>query len=130
MTPYMAVIWLSSYSKAQLLSTEYSVNIPLAVLDQLHQVDYNHRFAILVLQELKGKGGYRTTVYRVSKQGNQVTVWARESFSTAAGTRVTGPFTSPHDFVAVSKQGMWGKPVRFVLMKDDKLVAEATHFIP
>jgi len=101
---------------------------PLLV-DQLRRLDYDHFFAILVLQGQKGSTGYAVTVKQIVRQGNQVNIYAEVS-GPEIGTRRKPAFTSPYHLIAVSKQRRWEQQIKFVLVVNDKSVAEATHFIP
>lgn len=100
-----------------------------ALVNQLRRLDYDHLFAILVLQELKHQGGYSITVQRVVRQDDQVNVHA-EFTSPEPGTRRIHAFTSPYHLVAVSKRGEWGRQIHFVLVTDSEEVAETSYFIP
>ena len=82
-----------------------------ALIHQLRQLDYDQFFAILVLQGRKGQGGYSVAVQQVYRQGDQVNVEV-EFTEPAPNTRRTQAFTSPYHFIAVSKQGEWGRQVR------------------
>ncbi len=96
---------------------------------QLFALDYDGVFIILALHGYIGATGYSITVQRVTRQGDQVTVWA-ERVSPGPETRRSPLFTSPYHLVAVAKSGGWGKQMRFVLMDGDQPVAESQHFIP
>ncbi len=96
---------------------------------QLHTLDYDRSFAVLVLQGQKRIGGYSVIVQQIRRQGNQVTVKA-QLVEPGLGSRIFGAFTSPYHLVAVFKQGAWGQPIRFVLVGNGNIVAEATHVVP
>lgn len=97
--------------------------------DQLHQLDYDRFFAVLVLQGLKHQGGYSITVQQVVRQDDRVNVHV-EFTSPEPGTRRIQAFTSPYHLIAVSKRGEWRQQIRFVLVADSEEVAETSHFIP
>jgi len=99
------------------------------LVDQLHQLDYDLSFAILVLQGLKGQGGYSATVQRIVRQDDQVNVYA-EFINPELGTRRIQAFTSPFHLVAVSKLGKWGQQIKFVLVVDYQPIVEINHLIP
>ncbi len=107
----------------------WDIQFPAELADQLRTLDYSRVFAILVLQGLQGSTGYNATVRQVTRQGNQVAVKA-EFVTPAPETFIMPAFTSPYHLIAVSKAGAWGEPVRFVLVVNDKVVAETTHVIP
>lgn len=100
-----------------------------ALINQLRQLDYNRFFAILVLQGLKGQGGYSVAVQRVYQQGDQINVEV-EFTEPAPSTRRIQAFTSPYHLVVVSKQGEWGRQMNFALVSDSEEVAVTSHFIP
>jgi hypothetical protein len=100
-----------------------------ALVDQLHQLDYERFFAILVLHGYVGSTGVSVTVQQITRQDNEVAVQAR-FVQPAPGTRTMPAFTSPYHLVAVSKQGEWGQQTRFVLVADSEEVVETSHFIP
>ena len=99
------------------------------LLDKLRQLDYDHIFVILIFYGYVGSGGYDITVQQISRQGDQIFV--RATFvSPKSNSLVTLGFTSPYHVVMVPRTGDWNATVRFVLLKENKLVAETTHFIP
>jgi hypothetical protein len=101
---------------------------PLLV-DQLRQLDYDHFFAILVLQGQKGSTGYAVNVQQIFRQGSRVMIKA-EFVKPSPGAFIKPAFTSPYHLVAISKERQWGQEVKFVLVVNDESVAEASHFIP
>ena len=101
---------------------------PLLV-DQLRQLDYDHFFAILVLQGQKGSTGYAVTVKQIVRQGSQVMIKA-EFVEPSPGAFIKPAFTSPYHLVVVSQARQWGQEVKFVLVVNDESVAEVSHFIP
>lgn len=105
------------------------VRFPAALADQLRVLDYDRFFAILALQGLHGSGGFQITVQRISRRGDTVFVQASFVEPGPDDFRTWG-FTSPYHLVVVPKEASWRRSIRFVLMKDDRSVAETTHFIP
>jgi hypothetical protein len=100
------------------------------LVNQLRALDYNRVFAVLVLHGYVGSSNYSVTVQKVTQQGDQVIIRA-DFVGPTPGTRIKPAFTSPYHLIAVSKKGgAFGQQIRFVLMKEDKPVAESTHFIP
>ncbi len=105
------------------------VEFPSELANQLHRMDYDRFFAVLVLQGLKHQGGYSVTVQQIVRQDDRVNVYV-EFANPEPGTRRIQAFTSPYHLVVVSKEGKWGQQINFVLVVDSEQVAEAIHFIP
>jgi hypothetical protein len=103
----------------------------LPLLDSLHALDYNRFFAILVLQGQSG-GHSDITIEQIQYQADGVVVYA--SFVTPKpGEGQTGNGTDAYHVVAVSKNGMTGRSIRFELVDNSVfggVVAATTHSIP
>lgn len=123
-----ALVVITNYDEIENLVPSLLAEDP-DLADQLRRLDYDQTFALLVLQGQKRISGYSITVQRIVHQNDQITVEA-EFVEPALGSRIHPSFTSPYHLVAVSKEGRWGKQVKFVLMGNNQLIAETTHFIP
>jgi hypothetical protein len=102
---------------------------PPAALERLYQIDYRSSFALLVVRQSVGSGGFQITVQEITRQGNQVSI--RVSFGSPNPNEVQiQSFTAPYHLVTVSKSGTWGQPIHFVVLADNQVIAETTHIIP
>lgn len=105
------------------------IQFPPELAAQLRDLDYDHFFAVLILQGQQGSTGHSVTVQQVRRKGNQVIIKAK--FVEPAPRALVGwLITSPFHLIAIPKQGTWGQPIRFVLMTDTNVVTETTHLIP
>jgi hypothetical protein len=102
------------------------------LVDQLHKLDYNHSFAILVVQGQSG-GDSNVTVQKITRQDDRVVVSAN-FITPQSGAGQTGNITDAYHLVAVSKDGTWGRQIEFELINNSIIgggvVARTTHFIP
>ncbi len=105
------------------------VEFPSELANQLRHLDYDRFLAVLVLQGLKHQGGYSVTVQQIVRRDDRVNVYV-EFTSPEPGTRRIQAFTSPYHLVVVSKEGKWGRQIKFILISDSEPVAEAAYFIP
>lgn len=112
-----------------LINPDLGVHFASGLGAPLRALDYRHSFAVLVLQGLKGSGGYRVNVQQVSRRGNRVTVQA-EFIELGPGEGRTLGFTSPYQLIAITKGPAWEPVNRFELLVDGTVVATATHSIP
>ena len=98
---------------------------------QLHGLDYNRYFAVLVLQGLRGvtRPGETIAIQQIKRQNNQIIIKATFPES-AVGKLVLPAFSSPYHLVAVSKQTTWGQPIHFALFANNRRVTEIMHVIP
>ena len=97
--------------------------------DRLRRLDYNHFFALLVLHGLVGSSGYNITVHSISRQDERVNVRA-EFVRPKPNTLLLQGDASPFHLVVIPKADLAGHTIRFVLLNDDKSVAETTHAVP
>lgn len=105
------------------------VQFPMDLADQLHHLDYDSTFAVIILQGIKGSTGYTVSVKQIVQQGNQVTIEA-EFVEPPLDAFIKPAFTSPYHVVAVSKDGQWGQEVEFVLKVNGESVAKTTNYVP
>ena len=104
------------------------------VADRLRDFDYEHSFAILVLE---GEGVVRTdlvTVTEILRQGGRVIVRAEFPGPLKENEEVGTLVTLPYHLVAVRKDGEWGQEMTFVLVGVtdgvEETLLETKHFIP
>lgn len=99
------------------------------VIEQLHQLDYDHVFAIMVLQGRKGQGGFKVTVQQIRREDSQVNVQA-ELATPSPGSLNPQVFTSPYHLVVIRKEENWGQSIQFVLIVDGEMLMRTTRLIP
>ncbi|NJO84227.1 MAG: protease complex subunit PrcB family protein [Blastochloris sp.] len=99
------------------------------VIEQLSMIDYNSFFSVLVVHGAVGSGGHSIVVQELVQQDNNVTIRAILK-KPASGTLNDAAFTQPYHLITVTKEGVWGKPIRFRLVVDDNQVTETIHTIP
>ena len=102
-------------------------------VEQARQIDYTHSFAILILQGWQGTSGYSVTVDQVVRQGDRVLIQAtfvRPGGEDGTPEAHSAVITDPYHLIAIPKTGTWGLDVRFELVEQGNVVADATHFIP
>jgi hypothetical protein len=104
------------------------------VADSLRDFDYEHSFAILVLE---GEDAVRTdqvTVTEILRQGDRVIIRAEFPGPYKENEEVGTLVTLPYHLVAVRKDGDWGREMTFVLegVTDgvETTLLETKHFIP
>jgi hypothetical protein len=96
-------------------------------IDKVRQLDFTRYVAILVLQGKQPTSGYSVTVEQITRQTEQVKVQAKFIQPNGAASEVG---TDPYHLVAIPKEDLSGKLLRFELVDDMKVVAETAHAIP
>jgi len=104
-----------------------------AVTAELRAVDYQRDFAVLVFRKAAPttQPDPRPEITGITRQADTVAVYARFDLSPLkGGAPAVAAF--PYHLVTVSRTdaGEWGRDIRFVLVLNEKEVAEHTHFIP
>ena len=94
-------------------------------------LDYQHKFAIVVLRGLLGVTSVRYTIdiLQVTRYGKQV-VLKTHFGEPGPDEGALMALSSPYHAIAVSKEGAWGTDIRFVLEVDGRKVKEGVYFIP
>ncbi|HLF27776.1 MAG TPA: hypothetical protein VJG32_15690 [Anaerolineae bacterium] len=101
------------------------------IAEQLRALDYERRFAIVVLRGQIGASGPQFTVdiLGVTRTGDQVVV--KTHFGQPGPNELSHPLSSaPYHIISVAKEGEWAREMRFVLEVDGQAVKERTHFVP
>ncbi|HLF27780.1 MAG TPA: hypothetical protein VJG32_15710 [Anaerolineae bacterium] len=99
--------------------------------EQLRALDYQRRFALVVLRGRIGVSGPQFTIdiLGVTRAGDQVVV--KTHFGQPAPNETVFMLVSyPHHIISVAKEGEWARDMRFALEVDGQVVKERTHFVP
>jgi len=96
-------------------------------IDKVRQLDFNRYVALLVLQGKQSTNGFSVTVKQIMRQGDQVKVLANFIQPNGAAGDIG---TDPYHLVAIPKEDLSGKLLKFELVDDTKVVAETAHSIP
>lgn len=95
----------------------------LRFVDALRHVKYNRDFVIVVAG---GRGpGTELDVHLITQRNDQVLVFAEVMHGQTQGTQ-PAPTGEPYQAVALSREGLTGEPVQFLLMIDGKAVTTTT----
>lgn len=94
--------------------------------DRLSQLDYQDQFILMALHG-PGDSDSEFSVARLTRRGNRVSVWAK--FTESPAVLIPGTSILYH-IVSISKEGVRGRPLSFVLIERYQQIAETTRFIP
>jgi hypothetical protein len=83
------------------------------IIKALQGLDYQHSFALLVIQGFGG-GKSHVTVQSITRQWDRVIVHA-EFVTPRPGEGTTGNLTDAYDLIAIDKAGLLGRDLRFEL---------------
>lgn len=103
--------------------------VHVATIQKLVVVDYSQFVVIAVFQGVKPSAGYLAQVRRVVREGRTVTVYGNFTDPVPDQEPFGNPF-SPYHVFAVSKAGLEGQEIRFVLEGDGENISETTVLVP
>jgi len=114
-------------------TSEEAVNLDALVTPEtrarLHNVNYNAYFVIAAFQGWKPTRQHGVQVERITRQGSEVTVYAR--FSEPKADEEKAPeVTSPYHLIQVRKVGTWGQRTTFNLVVGGATVTSLSHRVP
>lgn len=99
--------------------------------DVLRALDYQHNFAVILLRGLKLSSSSKAAIDIVRIVRKDATVTFQVHLSTpVSDDSLHPPFSSPYHAIVVVKENEWKQQIYFVLLADDKPVAETSRFIP
>jgi hypothetical protein len=105
--------------------------LPAELAEQLKGLDYGDRLAIVV-----SRGHFGGTspdlipqIRQVIRRGNEVIIRVRFG-EIDPDKGIVPAYSNAYQAIAVSKEGWWGRRVRFVLEVDGEQVKQRTYYVP
>ena len=126
---------LRIFTRPEDLEDEEELSTVKELEDQLHALDYEHNFAILVLEGYQSAcRSKQAMVTQILRQGERIIVRAEFPGPPSEGELMLGAVCLPYHLVSVRKDGDWGREMTFVLegVTDgvETTLIETKHFIP